>query len=145
QLFGNRGEGAPQLRWDVVGQAFAIWLFLSVFWFLFVRWNSNRALARRTRQFWNEGSERNRSKWVSMELVGRRLIVDTDFMRSVMDLRAIEKIMESERYAFVYISSMSAHVIPLFAEHEEHQEFVAMLKDAWNSRESTPLLPDADD
>ena len=60
-----------------------------------------------------------------------------EWMDSSVDLRAIQKIAQTDDYAFVYISSVNAIVIPLnrFPE-DEYRDFVADLLEAWENRDA---------
>jgi hypothetical protein len=102
---------------------------------LYTRWRLSTALVRNTRRLLREGSNRTVFGWRELELVDGRLIVNAELFRSSFDLRAIEKIVSTDDYAFVYISSVSALIIPMNLDAEaEHRDFVAELREAWENR-----------
>jgi hypothetical protein len=79
-----------------------------------------------------------------MELVNHRLVTETKWIFTRMDLRAIEKIVTDGDYTFVYIASIQAFIIPMnLYPEEEYREFVAELRDAWERRDEAvdELLP----
>jgi hypothetical protein len=79
-----------------------------------------------------------------MELADNRLIVTTPLIHSIIDLRAIEKIVGTEEYTFVYIASTQAFVIPMNRYPEdEYRAFVAELREAWENIDAT--LPPGQD
>jgi hypothetical protein len=122
----------------------ATWLVMSIVGVLFIRWNCNRALVRGARRFLAEGSNRSMFGWREMEIVDGRLVLHTELLELSMDLRAIEKIVSNDEYTFVYIASISAYMIPMHHHREEeHREFVAELREAWDNR-AVPLPADDD-
>jgi hypothetical protein len=108
---------------------------LCVGYVLLTRWRLNSALGNSTRKYLAEGSNRTVFGRRELELKDGRLIVTGELFQSSFDLRAIEKIVSNEDYTFVYIASVSAVIIPMNVHaEEEHREFVADLRDAWENR-----------
>ncbi len=127
--------------WTLMG---ILWLAGSVAWFFFSRWHWARILDQNVRKLYAEGTNRALLGWREMELVDGRLFLKTELIHSSMDLRAIEKIIGTDEYTFVYIASLSAYLIPMnLYPEEEYREFVAELRDAWENRGLAP--PPLDD
>lgn len=81
-----------------------LWYFgLPYFFRLMIAWLIPRSLA--------EGSNPTMLGEHEMSLDGDRLVVRSKFLESRLDLRAIVRIVQNERYSFVYISSVAAYVI----------------------------------
>jgi hypothetical protein len=119
---------------------FGVFLFFSVAWVLFLRWRMSAALDSNTRKLLAEGTNRAIFGWHDLELVGNRLVMNSELIHSSIDLRAIEKIVGNEQYTFIYIASAEAYIIPmqLFPE-DEYSAFVAELRQAWDKRHAPPL------
>jgi hypothetical protein len=89
------------------------------------------------RKFLAEGSNRTLVGWREMELVNGRLVVKTELFETVMDLRAIYKIVANDEFTFLYYSSITAYLIPMnLYPEDEYREFVAELREAWDNREA---------
>jgi hypothetical protein len=118
------------------------WLAGSISWVFLIRWSLNRALVRNARKFLAEGSNRTMYGWREMEIVDGRLVLRTELLDMRMDLRAIEKIVSNDEYTFIYTASVSAYLIPMHVyPEEEHREFVAELREAWENR-AVPMPTD---
>jgi hypothetical protein len=113
-------------------------------WIFFIRWHLTSSLARNTRKFLAEGSNRIMIGWREMELVNGRLAVHTELLDSNLDLRAIQKIVSDGNYTYVYTASISAHLIPMDAEPAaDIRAFVAELTEAWENRGLPPVRDEA--
>ena len=109
---------------------------LSIVWIFFVRWFSGWSLVRTVRKLFAEGPNRISIGWREMELVNGWLTVNTELLKSSLDLRAIHKIVSDGNYTFVYIAAVNAYFIPMRLYPEaEYRQFVAELRDAWENRE----------
>ena len=137
----------PVLAFDwfegVLAVVFAV---AAIAWAFFIRWYMDWSLARNTRKFLAEGSNRLLFGWREMELVNGRLVLNTELIQSSLDLRAIEKIVRDENYTYVYIASVSAYMIPMnLYPEDEYREFVAELIEAWENRDAPRPVEEADE
>ena len=81
---------------------------------------------RNVRRFLAEGSNRTLLGWRELALVHGRLILKSELVESSLDLRTIEKIVHGGNYTYVYISSITAYMIPMnLYPEDEYREFVA--------------------
>ena len=113
-------------------------------YFFYFHWFQRWTMKQNARKLLAGGSRRILLGWREMELVNRRLVLQADLVRSSLDLDAIEKIVTTEQFTFVYIPSMSAYIIPMNRFPEaEHRQFVAELRAAWENRDIAPPAPEA--
>jgi hypothetical protein len=128
----NRDDGLPFLL--ITGIPV---LVVSLLWAFGIRWWLHWSLGRNTRKFWAEGSNRALTGWREMELADGRLIIKTELLYASLDLRAIEKIVNTDNYTYVYIGATNAYMIPMnLYPEDEYREFVGELIDAWDQREA---------
>jgi hypothetical protein len=114
----------------------AVLILVTIAWyFLVVHWYFPWAVERNTRKLLAEGSNRLLLGWREMELVNGRLVLNSELIHSSLDLRAVEKIVSTERYTFVYLGSVSAYIIPMnLYPEDEYRQYVAELRAAWENR-----------
>jgi hypothetical protein len=114
--------------------------------FFVVRWRATANLESSVRKLLAEGSNRAVLGWCDMALAGNRLTVKREWIESSFDLRAVQKIAQTDEFTFVYVSSVNAIVIPmrLFPE-DEYRDFVAELLEAWENRDAPPPAGQPDD
>ena len=128
------------LRADLFGSVLfpMLGLAFSFTWYYWVRARGLAQITSNVRKLLAEDSNRTLLGWREMELVGHRLIQHSDLIDTSIDLRAIIKIVRNEDYAFIYIASVSAYVIPMnLYPEQEYRTFVAELREAWENRERT--------
>jgi 4-amino-4-deoxy-L-arabinose transferase-like glycosyltransferase len=65
-----------------------------------------------TRQLLAEGANKSLYGWHELELDGDQLTKRSLYMTTTMDLRLIEQIAETPQHAFIYISGISALIVP---------------------------------
>jgi hypothetical protein len=121
-------------------------LGLAIGTFFFIRWRMTANSEWIMRKLLAEGSNRTILGWCEVSLTGNRLFVKRELLDGSFELRAIEKVATTDDYAFVYVSSVSAVVIPLrlFPE-DEYRDFVNELLEAWRNREALRSLDVTDD
>lgn len=114
--------------------------------FFFIRWRVTVNLESAVRKLLTEGSNRTILGWCEMALEGNRLVVKRELMEGSFDLRAIQKIITTDDYTFVYVTSVSSIVIPmrLFPE-DEYSDFIAELRKAWENRDRPQAADKPDD
>jgi len=124
---------------DIPYGLIAVLLVFAIGSFFFIRWRATANLEWSVRKLLAEGSNRAVLGWCEMSLAGNRVAVKREWMDSSFDLRAVQKIVKTDDYTFLYVSSVNAIVIPmrLFPE-DEYRDFVADLTDAWENRNAPP-------
>jgi hypothetical protein len=93
---------------------------------LSTRWRTRRITA----QMLTEGSNKSLYGWHELELEGEQLTKRSLYITTIMDLRLVEKIAETPDHAFIYISAVSALIIPRRDVPEaDYQEFFDELRE----------------
>lgn len=88
------------------GAAAAAWFAWTVkFWF-------QRSMDRQARKLLTEGVNKSVICVHELELIGDDLIERTPFNESRSRLAVVERVVTDGAYTFIYVSAMSAHVIP---------------------------------
>lgn len=91
-------------------------------------------LRRVSRRLMSEGANKALYGWHELELDGDQLTKRSLYVTSIMDLRLIEKIVERDDYAFIYISAISALVVPRRDVPEaDYEEFLEELRERWSA------------
>ena len=99
---------------------------VSVVWFIYYPKYFNWEMTRRVKKMLNEGSNEN--------ILNRRKIILSDegilekslIGESNVSWNQVDKVEESNEYIYIYISSISAHIIPkrIFKDENEKQMFI---------------------
>jgi hypothetical protein len=112
--------------------------------YFLARWYWKLQFTRALRKLFAEGSNRNLFGWRELELANNRLLLKTELMDSSLDLRAIERIVTTDDYTFVYIASVSAYIIPMnLYPEDEYRKFVAELRAAWENYDGPKRVEEA--
>lgn len=124
-FFAAKKSGLPLWYW------FILFGIVSVVWFVFYPKYLNRDISRKTLKIIKEGENEN--------ILGKKTIVLTsdDIIETGLSsdekvkLSSIKKIEETEKHIFIYISSMSAFIVPIraFENTELKDEFIRKIKE----------------
>ncbi len=100
---------------------------------LFSKFNDSN-VRRIARRLMSEGANKSLYGWHELELDGEQLTKRSLYVTSIMDLRLIEKIVEQDDYTFIYISAVSALVVPRRdMPPDEYDEFFEELRERWSA------------
>ncbi|HVC98489.1 MAG TPA: YcxB family protein [Pirellulales bacterium] len=123
--------GALMLLVDVIGGAFVS--FVGAATLLLVPSLQRRATARILAKVYAEGSNRAVLGWRRLSIGREGVVMISDLVESRIKWPAIEKIDTSNEHLFIYISSMSAHVVPIraFASAMHFSAFVESARGYW--------------
>jgi hypothetical protein len=88
-----------------------------------------RQVDRQARKLYGEGANKDVIGPHELELVGGDLVERTRLSESRTRLEAVERVISAGGYTFIYVSAITAHVIPHDAVSEgEYEKFVEILK-----------------
>lgn len=89
-----------------------------------------RHFDKQVRKFYQEGSNKSLLGDKELELTETTLIETTTFGETRKNLYAIEKVVATDEYAFIYVSAVGAHIIPRAAVSKgDFDAFLATLQD----------------
>jgi hypothetical protein len=134
----------PGFNEVVIGVYLGAIAVISIPWVIFMYWYFPWAIIRNTRKLLGEGSNRVMLGWRELELVGDKLVLHSELIDTRLDLRAIQKIVSTDRYTFVYLGATSAYIIPMnLYPEDEYRQFVDKLQATWNDRDHPQLSPES--
>lgn len=87
-------------------------LFSGLYWLIFSVYALPKSLDRQTRRMYGEGANKGVLGQHEIEIDASGLWERSEVSETRHAWRGIERIEESDDYAFIYVTSMSAHVIP---------------------------------
>ncbi len=111
----------PLLYW------LTIFGILSVVWFIFYPKYFNWEMTRRIQKMLKEGNNENIYIRRKIILSEEGIIEKSDIGESNMPWIQVGKVEETDEYIYIYISSISAHIIPkrVFTDKNEEQRFIS--------------------
>ena len=91
-----------------------------------------RSIEKTVRKLYGEGANKGVLGPHELELVENSLIERTDAGATITALHAIEKIVSTDDYTFIYINVMAAHAVPRRCLNEvDYQAFVDSVNREW--------------
>jgi hypothetical protein len=119
------GIGSP----DHVAISFGIGLGLAVVYVLTAPRMRRRQTERQIRRIYAEGSNKGILGPHELELTASHLIDRTPYHEGVTQVEALEKVVIAGEYTFIYVSALTAHVVPRKAvtagDYEQFTEAIA--------------------
>ena len=117
----------PYISGNLITIYIIIWIVVSLVWILFMSYFSKKSITRNVRKLYSEGENKGTIGKHTMVVNPDSLVDITEYGEFSIKWNAINKIESDENYIFIYISSVSAHVIPKksFVSDLEIENFIS--------------------
>ena len=97
-----------------------------------LRYNYSVTMDRQVRRLYSEGMNKGTICQHELQVDESGLVERTEFNEIRHSWQGIERIAETDEYAFIYISAVAAHVIPKYSVSAgDSDEFLTRAKDLW--------------
>lgn len=117
----TKGSAIPLWYW------YCVFTILSLLWIVLFPKYINKSISRRITKMLNEGKNTGILGNHSLSITEKGIIDKTEYSEEKFNF--IEKVVESDKHIFIYVSSLSACIIPnrIFNNLEAKQEFLNAL------------------
>jgi len=102
----------PNISRNTIYTNVTIWLIISLIWALLIVYSTKKSVRSNARRLYSEGENKG--------MIGKHLLeVSPEFLKETTEFNelrtkwvAVNKIEEDENYIYIFLTSVSAHVIP---------------------------------